>query len=134
MKSSPEEAFDLVADLEKAPSWVPDLVSMNKVSDGEVGVGTRYAEVVQMGKNQGDAVLEITEYVAPRIFAFKGQGGPSRFTGRYVLEPAADGTAITHHYSVRLTGIMWLFSFVTNSWVRKNTAAGMENLKGLLDE
>ena len=50
-----DEVFAYVGDLETAPQWVPDLVSMRKVTEGPVGVGTRYVEMVQMGKKQEEA-------------------------------------------------------------------------------
>lgn len=130
--ATPEAAFALVADLERAPEWVPDLLSVTKLSGGPVGVGTRYAEVVQMGGKQGDGELEVTEYERPRVFAHKGQGGPAHFTGRYVLEPEGGGTRITHHYTVKLGGFMSLMAPMISGWVRRNTEAGLQNLERLL--
>ena len=49
VERSPEEVFAYVANLENAPDWVPDLVSVTKTSEGEIGVGIRYTEVVKMG-------------------------------------------------------------------------------------
>ena len=130
----PDQVFPYVADLETAPEWVPDLVSMKKVSDGEVGVGTRYAEVVQMGKSTADAELEVTAYEPHRLFAHKGQGGPSRFTGRFVMEPDGDGTKVTHQYTVTMTGFYRVLSPFVRGWVRKNAEEGLENLKKTLEQ
>jgi len=52
VERSPEEVFAYVANLENAPDWVPDLVSVSKTSEGNVGVGTRYTEVVKMGERK----------------------------------------------------------------------------------
>ena len=45
---TPDEIWPRLVDLENAPEWVPDLVSARRLTDGEVGVGTRYAEVVSI--------------------------------------------------------------------------------------
>ena len=133
VNAPPEVAFAYVADLENAPEWVNDLVSMQKTTDGDVGIGTRYTEVVQMGKQQSEAELEVTEYDPPRLFAHKGKGGPAEFTARFILHPEGSGTRIEHHYTVKMSGIFALFAPLTNRWVRKNTESGMETLKTLLD-
>ena len=129
----PEVVFAFVSDLEKAPEWVPDLVSVTKITDGSVGIGTKYSEVVRMGNEEGDAKLEVTEFDPPRVYAHKGKGGPSNFLARFVMEPDATGTTLTHEYEVRITGFFKLFSPVVGNWVRKNTESAMANLQQRLD-
>jgi carbon monoxide dehydrogenase subunit G len=130
----PEAVFPFVGNLERAPEWVPDLLSMRKVSDGPVGVGTRYEETVRMGSKISDATLEVTEYDPPYTFAHIGQGGPSRFTARFVLKPDGHATIVTHEYTVSLTGMAKLLSPVINGWVRRNTEAGIDNLRRLIED
>lgn len=133
VRAKPDEAFAYLANLENAPEWVPDLVSVRRTSEGDVGVGTRYTETVQMGKQTNEAELEITEYDPPRGFAHNGQGGPAKFSARFVLKPDGDGTRIEHHYTVRMTGLYIIFAPLANRWVRKNTEAAMKALKTILD-
>lgn len=130
----PEDVFAYVSDLENAPQWVPDLVSVTKKTDGEIGVGTRYDEVVRMGKNEGEAQLEVTEYDPPRSFAHRGQGGPSRFTARFTFTPDGDGTRLKHDYTVQLSGFAKLMTPMITGWVRKNADAGMQKLKEALEQ
>ena len=67
---SPEDVFRYVSDLERAPEWVPDLLSVTEVSEGDIQVGTRYTEVVQMGSSPADAELIVTDVRrAPRVRA-----------------------------------------------------------------
>ena len=129
----PAEVFAYIADLENAPQWVPDLVSVTKVSAGVVGVGTRYDEVVRMGGKESTAELEVTEYEPDRTFAHKGQGGPAHFTGRFIVEPDKGGTRLRHEYTVEMTGFAKLMAPFANRWVKKNTEAGLENLKRKLE-
>ena len=124
-----EEVFAYLADLEKAPEWVPDLVSVKKVTEGPVGVGTRYEEVVRTGSRMATAELEVTDHDPPRLFAHRGQGGPSHFTGRFELAQDGAGTLVTHHWSVRMSGVFKLMAPLASGWVRKNVDAGVENLR-----
>ena len=134
VKSNPEQVFDYIANLENAPEWVPDLVSMRQTTSGEVGVGTRYSETVKMGKRESEAELEVTEYDRPNLFAHNGEGGPVRFTARFTVTPDGNGTKIVHDYSVKMTGLFKILAPLTNGWVRKNTNAAMDNLKEILDK
>ena len=134
VRAQPEAAFAYVADLKNAPQWVPDLVSVTQETEGELGVGTRYTETVQMGNRRNVAELDVTEYDPPRVFAHQGQGGPARFTARFEFKPDNGGTLIVHHYTVRMTGLSILLSPLTNRWVRKNTEAAMAALQTILNE
>jgi uncharacterized protein YndB with AHSA1/START domain len=127
-----EDVFAFVGDLETAPQWVPDLVSMRKVTEGSIGVGTRYVEMVQMGKQQEEAQLRVTQIEPPRLFAFEGEGGPSRFQVRYVLESDEGGTKLTHDYTMQMTGCFWIMTPFVHGWVKKNSRAGLDNLRKLL--
>ena len=129
----PEQVFALLGDLTRAPEWVPDLVSVEKLGSGPVGVGTRYHEVVKMGSQTSEAELEVTDYDPPRLFAHKGRGGPSTFTGRFVLEPDGDGTRVTHEYTVKLSGFAKLMTPFVVGWVRKNTEAASANVRRVLE-
>ena len=130
----PSEAmFAFVSDLERAPEWVPDLIEVTKVSDGAIGVGTRYTEIVQIGSSQPDAGLIVTEFDPPRVFAHRGKGGPSEFTGRFVVEADGTGTRLTHEWSVTMSGLYKLLEYFSARWIRTNTEAGVECLREKLE-
>ena len=116
LQASPEAAFAVVSDLLRAPEWVPDLVSVTKVSDGPVGVGTRFTEVVQMGDKRGDGELWVTVFGA-----------------RFTIEPEGDGCRITHDYEVKLSGMARLMAPLMGKWVEKNSAHAMQDLKQLIE-
>jgi carbon monoxide dehydrogenase subunit G len=130
----PDEVFPYVGNLERAPEWVPDLISMHKVGDEPVGVGTCYEETVKMGGKTSEATLEVTEFDPPYTIAHKGRGGPASFTGRFVLRPDGHATIVTHEYTVAISGIAWLLSPIIGGWVRRNAEAGIKNLKRLIED
>jgi carbon monoxide dehydrogenase subunit G len=129
------EVFAYVADLEHAPDYVPSLVSMRKVSPGEIGVGSRYEEVVLMGGRRGDGTLEVTEYDPPRAFGHRGRGGPASFTARFTIEAdGADACRLTHEYSVRLSGFSGkLIAPLVNRTVKSSSEDAVANLKRILE-
>jgi carbon monoxide dehydrogenase subunit G len=133
LSKPPAEVFPYLSDLERAPEWVPDLVSVSKLTEGPLGIGTRYSEVVNLGAKMGTVHLEVTHYEPDRLFAHKGVGGPMEFTGRFTLEPQGDGTLVTHTYAVQLNGMARLMAPLIKDRVRKLAEAGIQNLQRALD-
>ena len=114
---------------------MPDLVSARRLTDGEVGVGTRYAEVVSIGGKTSKAEVEITQFEPPHVFAHAGAGGPARFTASFRLDAdGAGGTNVTHAWTLELAGVMRMMEPMVRGWVQKNAAAAAEGLKELLEK
>jgi len=131
--AAPAKVFAFVADLEGAPDWVPDLVSVTKLTEGPVGVGTQYSEIVKVADKEGAGSLEVTRYEPDRVFAHKGQGGPAKFTATFTVEPSGDGARVVHEYEVKLSGMAKLMSPVLTTWMKKNGEKALANLKSRLE-
>lgn len=128
----PPEVFAFVADLERAPEWVPDLVAVRKTTPGEVRVGTRYVEVVRLGPRTSEVEIEVTELEPGRSFAHRGESGSSHFVGRFALEPDGPnggGTLVVHEYEVELGGMHRLLAPFTRGWIDRNVEQAIANLK-----
>jgi len=127
-----EEVWNVLADLERAPEWVPDMLSARKLTEGAVGVGTRYHEVVSMHGKDAEAELEVTRFEPPRVFAHRGEGGPARFSATFTLEPGDSGgrsTRLTHAWTVELSGMMRMMEPLVRGWVQRNSEEAVRNLK-----
>ena len=129
-----QAAFAYVADLENAPHWVLDLVSVTLETKWEPGFGSHYTETVQMDNLRNVAELEITECDPPHEFTHRDQCGPARFTSRFAFKPDNGGMLIFYHYTMCMTCLSILQSPLTNRWVRKNTDAAMATLRTILNE
>ena len=127
----PAEVWTIVADLEQAPDWVTDIISVTKETDGPVGVGTRYSERVNVNGTEGAATMEVTRYDPPRVFANRGEGGPAKFTTMFTLEPDGDGTKVTHSYTMKMSGFMKMMEPMMKGWMRKNSEASVKKLQEL---
>ena len=61
-----EEVFDFVADERNEPRYNPKMRRAEQISDGPIGVGTRFeAETVSMGRAV-EMVIEFTGFERPR--------------------------------------------------------------------
>jgi uncharacterized protein YndB with AHSA1/START domain len=84
---SPEDVFDYLSDMGHEVDWNPDCLSMERLTDGPVGVGTRF----RAKWKQGPAVVtECTAFERPRTWTYLN-GGPISVLLTVTLEPTMNG-------------------------------------------
>jgi uncharacterized protein YndB with AHSA1/START domain len=84
---SPEDVFDYLSDMGHEVEWNPDCLSMERLTDGPVGVGTKY----RAKWKQGPVIItECTQHERPRMWTYVN-GGPISVTLTVILEPTATG-------------------------------------------
>lgn len=74
VKAPQSEAFAYAADFANIEDWDPGVASSKKVTDGPVGVGSRYELDVVFGKTQIPMIYEITHYEEPDRVVLVGRG------------------------------------------------------------
>lgn len=64
-----ERAFAIFSDIPNAPSRIPEITKVEMLTEGPVGVGTKWRETrVVFGKEHAET-MEITEFRAPEFYA-----------------------------------------------------------------
>lgn len=91
---TPEAVFDYLADQENEVQWNPDCVSMERLTAGPVGVGTRF----RAKWKQGPLVETVcTHFERPRMWRYEN-GGQINVVLTVTLEPTSSGgTRMTSH-------------------------------------
>lgn len=84
---SPEDVFDYLSDIGNEVRWNSACESMERLTDGPVGVGTRYRA---KWKQSPYVIAECTRYERPRVWAWQN-GGLISVAMTITLEPTADG-------------------------------------------
>jgi uncharacterized protein YndB with AHSA1/START domain len=90
----PEAVFDYLADQGNEVHWNPDCLSMEQLTDGPVGVGTRF----RAKWKQGPAIESVcTRFERPKAWRYEN-GGPVSVVLTVTLEPTSNGgTRMTSH-------------------------------------
>ena len=57
-----EQVFDYAADQRNEPIYNPRMLRSEKVTDGPIGVGTRFRATARSGRRLVEMLIEITEY------------------------------------------------------------------------
>jgi uncharacterized membrane protein len=128
------EVFAFVADRTNIPKWQSDIVQSQPVSEGPIGLGTRFDEVVRiMGRNI-KTTCEITEYEQDQLMAFNSNSAAGiNYSGRFTLEPVEAGTRVNLSGTVTLSGLWRLAEPFFALEVKSAVEQELRNLKSLLE-
>jgi uncharacterized protein YndB with AHSA1/START domain len=121
----PEEVFDYLSDPRNELEWNPKVRVMDKLTDGPVGVGTRFRA---KWTKSGVVTLECREYDRPRHWRFVN-GGPLAVDFSVDLTPESGGTRFTSRFDATPHGFLRLVFPVFLIFMRREEAANMELIK-----
>ncbi|MDA0232897.1 MAG: SRPBCC family protein [Chloroflexi bacterium] len=128
-----ERVWEKIADLENAPSWVPDLISVRRLDSGPTQTGSRFAEVARVQGREIEMVVTITDYAEPHVIAHEGEGGSVKIGGRTTIDATPTGCRVTNEWRLELSGILRFASPIAGNWTRNNIETSMRELRALLD-
>lgn len=99
IEAPPQRVWDLLVDAEKMKLWMPGLVSMERLTPGEMGVGTQLRETRKMMGHTASEVFEVTEFDPPRALGLyvdgaKGSSKKGWYRFRHTLTPQGKGTLV----------------------------------------
>lgn len=107
---------------------------LDKITDGPVGVGTRYREVVKMMPFVTMTILsEITRYEPERHLASWWRSRVMEGQLAYHLEPVGDGTRVVQKMSLNPLGVLCLFSPLIKVMFSRAVGQRLVEIKALLE-
>jgi hypothetical protein len=132
----PEDVFAYIADMDRHNEWQTAIVSSRKEPPGPTRLGTRNIEVRRVPGGPREFVVEVSEFVPPRVFAFHGLNGPVRPNGRVTVEPVGDGSRsrVTLELELEGVGIGKIFAIMARSQARKSVPQDQARLKQQLEQ
>lgn len=125
----PEVVFDYGIDMRHELEWNPDVVTMKKVTDGPVGLGTRYAAE---WKQSGAVEVTVTAADRPRSFTFTN-GGDISATVAITIAPQGSGSLLTSKFTARPHGFMIVMFPIFKLMMAKFEKANMGYLKKAIE-
>lgn len=128
-----DEVFDIVADERNEPTYNPRIVRAEKVSEGPVGLGTRFvAEPAGMG-SRGEMTVEILEYERPHRLRTAVRSSSMQVDGTLTFDAGDGGTRMRWDWNMSMSGPMRVFSpvlaVVGPRWERRNWVGLKEYLE-----
>jgi hypothetical protein len=101
----PAEVFDFLADMANAPKVSPVSLRVEKLTDGPVGVGTRYRETRLMDRKEHQVELEVTTSAPPIGYAVRNVTEGVETVYHYYLGPEGAGTRVRLVAEVSASGL-----------------------------
>jgi carbon monoxide dehydrogenase subunit G len=123
-----DSVFDFIADFANSEQWDPGVSSARRLDDGPVGVGSRYALDVRMGRRIAPMEYRISTYDRPRRVVLTGAGSNVSAVDEIRFGREADRTVIDYTADIRLGGVLRLvqpFLGGTFAGIGRDAARGM---------
>ncbi|MEU6623847.1 SRPBCC family protein [Streptomyces litmocidini] len=87
----PAEVFSYVTDPTHLPEWQESAVSVRKIVDTPLTVGSKVAVTRRLGKREFTSTMQVIEWEPPRHWHVHGIDGPVRGDVQGTVEPLDDG-------------------------------------------
>lgn len=125
-----DEVFDMVADERNEPRYNPRIVRAEKVGEGPIGTGSRFAATPKGMGAKGEMTVEIVDYDRPHRLHNVVRSSYLRVDGNLTFDEIEGGTRLRWDWDMALLGPMRMLSPVLSligpSWERRNWV-GLKN-------
>jgi uncharacterized protein YndB with AHSA1/START domain len=129
-KSKPERLFQLLTNFGKLPSWIPEIKKLEVITDGPIGVGTKFKETRMMFGKEATETFEITEYVANKTLTMQAHSCGMLYTVTHHFHEESDGTRIElimtgqaqRFFAKLMTPLAWLMRGMMKKHIAKDLA------------
>lgn len=128
----PTEVFAYLAQFENVPLWNYAISETEKISDGPVGVGSRYRQARTI-PSASEELFAVTEFEPSQRLAIRGTIGPFEGDITYLLEPDGSATTLANTMDLKASGPLRLIAPLAGSRVKTAVAANLEVLKRILE-
>lgn len=129
-----EEVFTFVTEVENEPKWIGEVAEVRRTSNGPMGVGSTYDNIVHfLGRRIVDP-HEVVQYEPNRKFAFKSNSGQIKFQGSQTYEAVDDNTTRFTFVASGETGSLFkLAEPIVSRMINRQWETNVANLKELLE-
>lgn len=128
-----DEAFAYTADFSNIQDWDPGVVASRKVTEGPVGLGTRFELDVKFGTGTTPMTYEITEFEPSERMVLVGRG--EKLIAVDEIRFARHDNLTVIDYTADLTFLNYFrhFTRILGPSVKKVGAKALDGLAGALD-
>lgn len=135
VRAAPETVFAFLADLENWPRWQGDMQSTELVAGVPGNTGATYHYVSKAMGQTFDSTVRVVTAEAPREVAFEGEWvGMMRPSGRYVIEPAAEGSRVTLNPHPEARGLGKVMAPLMGVMIKRLNRQHLEDLRTALEQ
>ena len=127
------KVWDFFVNHDNAMKWNPSIVGLKQITDGPVGVGTKFLETRRVGKKEHTVTLEITDFEEGRKYAGTVDEMGIRGTYTYRFEPRGDETEVHLVAEISGKGFAKLMLPLVKRAMLKQDGAQLERLRDAVE-
>ena len=132
IEAPPTEVFDFVAD--ERNIYDPRIRRAEKLSEGPIGVGTRFRTESRSAGRRVGMIVEITTYERPRRLASTTHLSSMDIHSSLAFEPVGEGTRMRWSSELAPRGAFRLMAPILGPVGRRQAETIWRNLKRVLEE
>jgi hypothetical protein len=133
IERSVEEVFDYVADQRNEPIYNPQMLQSEKITDGPIGIGTRFRAVAKSGRRAMEMLIEVTEFQRPSRFGARTTMSSVDVDGGLTFDPVDGATRMTWSWRVSPRGPLRLLGPLVARIGRRQERAIWTGLKAQME-
>ncbi len=99
-----DRAFNYMADFSNSATWDPGVASAEKLSTGEIGLGTKFQLVANFNGRQLPLTYEVTAFEPPRRVVLRAETDMVRSVDEVTFSATPSGTDVTYDADLRTLG------------------------------
>ena len=91
INAGPEVVFQILTNMEKYPEVVSGITNIDVLTDGPVGLGTKFKETRVVFGREANEVMEFTEFEPPNRYVLEANSHGSHYRTVHEIKPNATG-------------------------------------------
>src|SRR5512133_1902539 len=126
------DVFTFLSNPLNLPKWQSMVASIEQVTPGAVGVGSKYKVTAEMMGRKIDGLMEVTTFAPPDKFGFTNQAGPMQVNITITLKPVGNGEKIAMDAEGNPGGVFKIAEGILANQVKSQMEANLARLKSVL--
>ncbi len=131
--AAPNTVFEETIGTKNVEAIMPAGSSMTQITDGEIGVGTRFSETRMMKGKPTTTELEVTGFERPTYYAMTNVMQGVTTTYHYWFSAEKTGTRITLEATVSAKGVRKLIVPIVVGVLKKEDGDHLAKLKSVIE-
>jgi carbon monoxide dehydrogenase subunit G len=138
INATPQAVFAACTDFANAPERVKGIVRVEMLTDGPVGLGTKFKETRIMFKREATETMEVTAYEPPHRVQLSANSCGAEFHSEFKITPEGNGSRVDVTMTTKplslFAKLMSPLSFLMVGTMKKCLQDDLEDIKSYLEK
>jgi carbon monoxide dehydrogenase subunit G len=129
-----KNVFVFVANPNNMPKWNSAVVSIQQITPGAVGVGTKFKSIGEALGRRSEGEVQVTAYEPDSKCGFQMNAGPMQINATLTFKTVGTGTKLSLNAQGNPAGVFKLAEGVMSGQVKSMMEANLARLKSVLEK